>query len=243
MFMGHDAAYWAFSAGIPLIFLLAVLGIVSRTAARRTGSGAAASWFLPLAVIALLFIVGQAGYDLLSAAAQRWASTGFFLSMSLFFTMAMIHSSWRRRQAGDPLLDLGPPEATRRLGLLAFLCLFALLAGRSALAVAETGFRSLADLSELLMWLTGTGLWLSALRSRVQITERGIVAFGELVEWERVLAHEWMVGGTERLMLKVRRQFPTLGTRIGVMILPVPPPDRGAVEGILARYPSSARND
>jgi hypothetical protein len=243
MYLGHDAAYWIFSAGIPLVFLLVLLGVVWRTVARRTGSGAFPRWFLPLAIAALLFILGQAGYDVLSAAVQRRISTGFFLLASLSCATLMIHSSWRQRQASDLLLDLGPPEASRRRGILAFLVFSAFLVGRSALSAAESGFRSLADLSELLMWVTATGLWLTVLRSRVQIRERGIVAFGELVEWERVLEYEWIAGGTERLMLKVRRQFPTLGTKIGVMTLPVPPQDRSALESILTRYAVSVRGE
>ena len=235
----HDAWYWIFAAGIPLVFILTAVRVI----ARRTGSPAAGKWFIPLALVAVLFILGQTGYDLLSATAQRRLSIGFFLLMSLFGWALFIHSAWRQRQAGELLLDLGPPEASRRRIIVGFILLSSLLAVRSGLNWAETGLRSVGSLSETLMWTTATLFWLSVLRSRLRITELGIAPFGEFIDWERVLGYEWVGEERQRLLLRVRRRIPFVGERPGLLAVPVSPPDRHALTAILAQHASDVHTD
>jgi hypothetical protein len=236
---GHDAGYWIFAAGIPLVFLLVVLGVVLRTGARRTGSDVVLKWFMPLALIVALLVFGQAGYDLLSARVRDQIATGFFVLMTLSGWAFLIYSVWRQRQAGALLLDLGPPAAPRQRGIIGFIIVSVLAAGHSGLDWRATGFRSAYGLTQTMMWATSALVWLLVLRERVRITERGIAAFGEFIEWERLLGYEWLGTGSERLLLRVRRRIPFIGVRTGLLAVPVPLHDRNHLQDILAQHISN----
>jgi hypothetical protein len=192
----------------------------------------------PLVALAACLILGQAIFEELDSATQDRISTWFFFLATVLLWASMIHASSRKKQGGSLVVDLGQPNRIgRRHALaLAFVLLEMFLAGRAILGWAATGFHSVRGLGETSMWVTGTVLWLDLWQSRNQIRERGFVSLAELVEWERIVAYEWIGAEGGQLLLRVRRHVPLLEEKIGLLVMTVPSDDKAAVSRLLAHH-------
>jgi len=234
--------YWIAAYGIPFVAIIVFYSIVVAQIARRTGSRAANKWLLPVVLLAAFFVTIQGIYDHLAPGLQDRAASVAYLLGAIFFCGFMAHRFSWTRQAGALLLDLGGLPRRR-------LWFFWICSGIGVLAVAQSaadwrlsGFRGVKALAATLFWLTLTIEGLSGMLRRLQIRENGILAFFELIEWERIDSHEWAGESGDQLIIQLHRRMPFYGLVPGRVIAPIPAEHRERVEHTLAEHcPLSAR--
>jgi hypothetical protein len=234
--------YWIAAYGVPFIAILVIYGMVSAQAARRTGSRPASPWLLPVAVLAAFMVTVQGIYDHLAVGQQERVASVFYLLGAILLWGFLARRMWRASRAGRLLLDLGrlPP---RRLWFFGACAAIGVLA--TAQSVSDwrlSGFHAAKGFTETLFWLTLTLESFSGLLSRLQVRENGILAFFELIEWDRIDSYEWMGGPGGTLILSLRRQAPFFGVVPGKVTVSVPSEHRQRVEQVLADRCSLRQN-
>jgi hypothetical protein len=226
--------YWIAAYGVPFVAILVLYGMVSAQAARRTGSRPTNRWLLPVTLLAAFFVTVQGVYDHLAAGLQDQVASVFYLLGAICFVGFIARRVWRASQAGALLLDLGrlPP---RRLWFFGICTVIGALATAQSLSDWRlSGFHAVKGLAGAFFWLTLTLEGLTAVLSRLQVRENGIVGFFELIEWDRIDSHEWAGERGEPLILHLHRRVPLFGVIPGKVILPVPAEHRERVEQMLA---------
>ncbi len=184
-----------------------------------------------IAVIGITLLLGVGFYRFLPGLWGDPSKRGllfFLLAAPLWASIAWL--SWRKRQGGRVLLDLGRSRLQKMqlvagcfiAGLNMLVLVGRLLGTEDAMGV---------DISQLLFGISLGVLFLVLGLSHVEIRERGIFYSDRFVKWVRVESYAWEGEGGLTLTLEVQGRLSVFRH----LSLPVPSIHKEAIEDLLAR--------
>ncbi len=131
------------------------------------------------------------------------AYTIFFSALTLWALVSLIQSLIHRRSAGAVLVDAGPNPAR---GRSMFHGLFAIFFCVGGLAGMSQEF----DFLYLSFTIAGATFAIAALtnaRGRLQVREKGLWLFSDLIGWDRIVSHSWEGENKCELRLQIKTLY------------------------------------
>lgn len=190
--------------------------------------------FVPFYIVVVLGIYGL----------SRWIPALWMDNIWIVFYLASSVISWvlvfvypsRRRKAGKVLLDVGT-NASNGMSLV-FGLMLVIFTFQSIEDLINTNF-SLGEVSRSIFRLSWGALLIRSGFSGLQITDKGILRFAHLMNWERINSYRWEEENENTLTLNINRRFPFLGE----VSLPIPSQHRESVDRLLIQHVSVSPSD